>query len=257
MIRQDGYCVTYGLNYASKKVYNGPAKNMSNEEHYDLLKRTCPYLATAGFNKTTSCCDVEQLINLGEKYKYMSALLGACPACLRNSRAMICEITCSPNQSKFYDYKENQEESLPHEMFYVTTSFAENLYKSCRDVLMPGTTDKVIGIICNATSLDKCTVQNILGFILNGRPSLKNLVAINNQTAVNITSNNHHMMPCNESFIEEGTFKKMPACSCFDCRDSSTNTTNTSTRCSSGTRYHNQQLERFSFGQLFSLPKSV
>lgn len=41
-----------------------------------------------------------------------------------------------------------------------------------------------------------------------------------NGSSANVTSNDHPMIPCNQSFTEEGTGKNMSACLCDDCRDS-------------------------------------
>ena len=140
---------------------------MTGQNQYTLLKETCPYLATRGLNETFSCCDVDQLQSLQKMLRPAYTLFSRCPACKRNFRDMFCEMTCSPNQSTFFDYNEfNQGQ------YYVTESFSQGLFDSCRDVEFPGSGGKVIDFMCGVAS-DKCTKEKFLksiGSTQNGAP---------------------------------------------------------------------------------------
>ena len=142
------------------EIYNGPAKNMTDQHQYNLLKGTCPYLATEGLNETKSCCNRDQLDSLKNQLLTAMTLFGQCPACVRNYRDLFCEMTCSPNQSTFFDY----DLFLPSN-YYLTQGFAQGLFDSCRDVLYPGTGEKVIELMCGGISGDGCTKEKFLEFV--------------------------------------------------------------------------------------------
>ncbi|THG12789.1 hypothetical protein TEA_021783 [Camellia sinensis var. sinensis] len=76
----------------------------------------------------------------------MCALLGShaipflvgCPACLRNFLNLFCELSCSPNQSLFINVtsisKVKGNLTVDGIDFFVTDTFGEGLYNSCKDV---------------------------------------------------------------------------------------------------------------------------
>ncbi|KAK9112478.1 hypothetical protein Scep_019997 [Stephania cephalantha] len=69
--------------------------------------------------------------------KAIPFLIG-CPACLRNFLNLFCELTCSPNQSQFINVtsvsKVNNNLAVNSIDFYVTDTFGEELYNSCKEV---------------------------------------------------------------------------------------------------------------------------
>ncbi|XP_066919246.1 NPC intracellular cholesterol transporter 1-like [Clytia hemisphaerica] len=216
--REAGYCFNYAMIPGSSiwKQYNGPAKPITDEDQYELLNKTCPYLMTGfGHNQTKTCCDGSQIKQLQKMFESFETLLGSCPACIENLMSYWCELACSPNQSLFYD-------SIMIGMgnYYITQNFAQGIFDSCRDVEFPGQRgQKAMNLMCDAAP-DECTPEKFLTFIgnpSNGAPF--SIIPQINETAINITMNNHQTISCGESFTDAtGTFFEQ--CFCKDCRTS-------------------------------------
>ncbi|GFY86297.1 patched family protein [Actinidia rufa] len=64
--------------------------------------------------------------------------LVGCPACLRNFLNLFCELSCSPNQSLFINVtsmsKVNGNMTVDGIQYYITNTFGEGLYESCKEV---------------------------------------------------------------------------------------------------------------------------
>jgi Niemann-Pick C1 protein len=64
--------------------------------------------------------------------------LVGCPACLRNFLNLFCEMSCSPNQSLFINVTSvkqvNNTMTVNGIDYYVTSTYGEELYNSCKDV---------------------------------------------------------------------------------------------------------------------------
>ncbi|XP_057308798.1 NPC intracellular cholesterol transporter 1-like [Hydractinia symbiolongicarpus] len=217
VIRKDGYCTMYGRQPTSKAniPYNGKAKNVSDEE-LKILKDVCPYLTKGKRDEIRSCCGLKQLQTLQSQLKTASSMFSRCPASSKNFFNMWCEFTCSPNQSKFLDYKFDGFVATAD--YYISSQFSNGLYKSCIDVSFPGDNGKVLDLMCGVT-VDKCTPKKFLDFI--GSPNSGAPFQINfhvNESAPNITNNDFKMIRCNETYFDENTGRNRSACSCQDCR---------------------------------------
>jgi len=208
IIRKDGYCVSYGDGSFIIKEYNGPAKPLTSE-HYQLLEQVCPSLTQRGFSNTTSCCDINQVQRLQSMLKTLSLLTSKCPACYQNLKDMLCEVSCSPSQSKFLKYQNYVGE------YHVTNRYSNGLFNSCRDVKIDDEQNKLLDILCG-TSAELCTPQKFLNFLgskPNGSPL--NVVYMINKTATNITSNELPIIKCNQTF-SKGSMN-YSACTCNNC----------------------------------------
>ncbi|XP_021732185.1 Niemann-Pick C1 protein-like [Chenopodium quinoa] len=84
------------------------------------------------------CCTEKQFDTLRSQVQQAIPLLVGCPACLRNFLNFFCEMSCSPNQSLFLNVtstkKVNNSLTVDAIEFYVTDTFGEGLYNSCKDV---------------------------------------------------------------------------------------------------------------------------
>lgn len=47
------------------------------------------------------CCDADNVKTLTENLNMAESIFGRCPTCLRNAYKLLCDLTCSPEQSKF------------------------------------------------------------------------------------------------------------------------------------------------------------
>lgn len=226
IVRKDGYCVTYGEAMKKRGItasYNKPAPK-PDLETFNLLKEVCPYLARNGPDNTKVCCDKDQLLDLQTKLKAPSAMFSRCPSSIKNFNHMWCQYTCSPNQSTFLDYKLTT--IVPGifytatATYYVSSGYSNGLFDSIKNVAYPGTNGKVLDFMCGVPA-KKCTPEKFLAFmgdINNGAPYPIKFVV--DQPAANMTSDNMQMIACNETYTDEITGKKVPACTCQDCQAS-------------------------------------
>ncbi|TKY57553.1 Niemann-Pick C1 protein [Spatholobus suberectus] len=84
------------------------------------------------------CCTEDQFDTLRVQVQQAIPILVGCPACLRNFLNLFCELSCSPNQSLFINVTSisevNGNMTVDGIDYYVTETFGEGLYESCKDV---------------------------------------------------------------------------------------------------------------------------
>ncbi|KAK3425056.1 hypothetical protein EUGRSUZ_F01780 [Eucalyptus grandis] len=84
------------------------------------------------------CCTEAQFNTLRAQVQQAIPFLVGCPACLRNFLNLFCELTCSPNQSRFINVtsisKVKNNLTVDGIDFYITDAFGEGLYDSCKEV---------------------------------------------------------------------------------------------------------------------------
>ena len=213
MIRKDGFCVMHGIVPGQKynNEYNKPAVNITGEA-YELLKKTCPYLAKKGPENTKGCCSLGQLKNLNTQLQTAANLFSRCPSCSKNFYNLWCDFTCSPDQSKFLSYRGG---FFAQSDFYVTKQFVDGLYNSCRDVVFPGSNGKVMDFMCGTTAA-KCNPVKFTNFI-GTKPNAPFTIKFHiDQTVANVTNNNLKMIGCNETYVLPSG-RNSSKCSCQDC----------------------------------------
>lgn len=104
--RQDG-CAMYGVCDESSVnpgtnmtcVYNGPPKEMKDQERMETLRTICPELVEEYGTKL--CCAPEQVDILQDNLALPQGIIGRCPSCFYNFRQSICELACSPKQGLY------------------------------------------------------------------------------------------------------------------------------------------------------------
>ncbi|XP_030527101.1 NPC intracellular cholesterol transporter 1 [Rhodamnia argentea] len=131
------YCAMYDICGARSdgKVLNCPYGSPSVKPD-DLLsskiQSLCPTITG------NVCCTEAQFNTLRAQVQQAIPFLVGCPACLRNFLNLFCELTCSPNQSRFINVtavsKVNNNLTVDGIDFYITDAFGEGLYDSCKDV---------------------------------------------------------------------------------------------------------------------------
>ncbi|KAK7386081.1 hypothetical protein VNO78_32169 [Psophocarpus tetragonolobus] len=84
------------------------------------------------------CCTADQFDTLRVQVQQAVPILVGCPACLRNFLNLFCELSCSPNQSLFINVTSisevNGNMTVDGIDFYITETFGEGLFESCKDV---------------------------------------------------------------------------------------------------------------------------
>ncbi|XP_077246845.1 uncharacterized protein LOC143886669 [Tasmannia lanceolata] len=136
-IHEEEYCSMYGIcgQRSDGKVLNCPFASPSvkpDELLSSKIQSLCPTISG------NVCCTADQFETLRGQVQQAVPFLVGCPACLRNFLNFFCELSCSPNQSLFINVtsisKVNNNLTVDGIDFYVTDSFGEELYNSCKDV---------------------------------------------------------------------------------------------------------------------------
>ncbi|XP_047328776.1 NPC intracellular cholesterol transporter 1-like [Impatiens glandulifera] len=132
-----GYCSMYDICGARSdgKVLNCPFGSPAVKPD-DLLsskiQSLCPTITG------NVCCTAAQFDTLRSQVQQAIPLLVGCPACLRNFLNLFCEMSCSPDQSLFINVTSasmvNGSLTVDGIEYYITDTFGEGLYESCKDV---------------------------------------------------------------------------------------------------------------------------
>uniref|UniRef100_A0AAY4B5X1 SSD domain-containing protein n=1 Tax=Denticeps clupeoides TaxID=299321 RepID=A0AAY4B5X1_9TELE len=140
-------------------------------QHYQRLKQVCPML-DQGEGTTSACCSLLQLSSLEQSLKLSKVVLLRCPSCADNFAHIHCITTCSSNQSQIVNITRTmmvnnsgtEKEAVVGYQAYVSKSFADGSFKSCRNVRIPVTGGYAIATMCGPYGADHCTAQRWLDF---------------------------------------------------------------------------------------------
>ncbi|XP_036434323.1 NPC1-like intracellular cholesterol transporter 1 [Colossoma macropomum] len=148
----------------------GPAREVVGA-HYELLREVCPML-DQGEGQTFACCSLQQLISLQSSVSLSKAILLRCPSCAYNFAHIHCITTCSPNQSQTINITRTipvnisgtDKEAVVGYQAYVSTTFSDASFNSCKNVRIPATGGYAIGTMCGRYGSTLCTPQRWLDF---------------------------------------------------------------------------------------------
>ncbi|XP_048128326.1 NPC intracellular cholesterol transporter 1 isoform X2 [Rhodamnia argentea] len=133
----EDYCAMYDIcgERSDGKVLNCPYGSPSVKPDELLSAKIQSLCPTINGNV---CCTETQFETLRAQVQQAIPLLVGCPACLRNFLNLFCELSCSPNQSLFINVTSVTEidgnVAVDAIHFFVTDTFGERLYDSCKDV---------------------------------------------------------------------------------------------------------------------------
>ncbi|KAF3434864.1 hypothetical protein FNV43_RR21951 [Rhamnella rubrinervis] len=131
------YCAMYNIcgERSDGKALNCPYGSPSVKPGELLsakIQSLCPTLSG------NVCCSEAQFETLRSQVQQAIPFLVGCPACLRNFLNLFCELSCSPNQSLFINVTSTSQvkgnATVDGIDYYVTDTFVEGLYNSCKDV---------------------------------------------------------------------------------------------------------------------------
>ncbi|XWS55186.1 hypothetical protein CRYUN_Cryun10bG0153000 [Craigia yunnanensis] len=130
------YCAMYDIcgQRSDGKVLNCPygSPSVKPDELFSAkIQSLCPSISG------NVCCTEDQFDTLRAQVQQAIPFLVGCPACLRNFLNLFCELSCSPNQSLFINVtsiSENGNLTVDGIDFYVSDTFGEGLYDSCKEV---------------------------------------------------------------------------------------------------------------------------
>lgn len=227
--------------------YNGAAKPLQPDGS-KLLQDLCPHLYN-GENKTNICCDTAQLSRLYNSIKLPRQLMSRCPACYRNFKAFLCDMTCGPNQSDFLLvtgeswYNKTKEVQITSYTYYITNYYTDQLFDSCkyvlfkiilfviifikfllkRDVQYSASGQKILDIMCGSPT-DGCTPKAFVDY-LGDNPDSPFVFKMNITDTEYDYNSTLHLKPINTTMsscsksVDLPFFKAGP-CGCSDCTDS-------------------------------------
>uniref|UniRef100_A0A8C7GSY5 NPC1 like intracellular cholesterol transporter 1 n=1 Tax=Oncorhynchus kisutch TaxID=8019 RepID=A0A8C7GSY5_ONCKI len=151
------------LNYSRARALEG--------EHYQQLKKVCPML-DRGEGSTTACCSIKQLKSLEMSLMLSKAVLMRCPSCADNFAHLHCINTCSPDQTTTINVTRTMnittlgivKEAVVGYQAYLSTSFADKSFESCKNVRIPATGGYAIATMCGRYGSALCTAQRWYDF---------------------------------------------------------------------------------------------
>ena len=153
----------------------------------------------------------------------MAQLTTRCPACWNNMRRLYCQLTCNRDQSLYMDPKDVDNSTghltITDINYYVSPTFKQDLFDSCKDVTFPGNNVKVLTLICGTTA-EKCTAQKLLRYMgntANGHVPFDIYYPLSVPTNSTISPMNITAFKCNKQFIDPQTIRTASPCSCQDC----------------------------------------
>ncbi|XP_067666141.1 NPC intracellular cholesterol transporter 1-like [Haliotis asinina] len=216
-----GQCVMYGMCGVNpingKRVpctYTGPPKPLTDPTARRVLEEWCPDFS----HETNTCCDSHQLSWLQALLAVPDQILGPCPACQYNFRNVFCNMVCSPKQSDFIAVTGTSSQSVTAIKYDVTTTFADGMYDSCKDVTMPSSGDNAISILCGWPA-DECSPKRLLhnlGNIRNGQSAFSIKFSVTDSPEA--LPSGETLYPMNATTIPcSSPVGNKSRCSCRDC----------------------------------------
>uniref|UniRef100_A0A3B3YZ81 SSD domain-containing protein n=1 Tax=Poecilia mexicana TaxID=48701 RepID=A0A3B3YZ81_9TELE len=192
--------------------------------------RVCPML-DFGESNTYACCSLQQIASLETSLTLSKAVLIRCPSCADNFAHLYCATTCSPNQTLTVNVTKvmnvthlgRPRDAVVAYQAYISSTFAEGAFQSCKNVRIPATGGFAIATMCGRYGSKLCTAQrwyDFQGDTSNGLAPLDidfRLLKENDTTGVpeGMIPYNGRALGCNENTTTGGM-----ACSCQDCLDS-------------------------------------
>uniref|UniRef100_T1J3J1 SSD domain-containing protein n=1 Tax=Strigamia maritima TaxID=126957 RepID=T1J3J1_STRMM len=226
-----GQCIWYGecgTNPTNELKYNcpysGPAKPLVERKALDIFRDLCPDLVNLE-GDTLTCCDYHQIKSFHANLRTAQNFLERCPACWHNFRRYYCAMTCSPHHSQFLhplsvephlQEDNSTKDAISAVGLYVSDSFTQGLYKSCKNINTAGM--NVMTIMCGSWGQEQCSGSRWLQsmgdstyapFLVDVKITEDDIVSDHGKV---FRSMNEPTVKCNEPVEEKG-----PVCACSDC----------------------------------------
>ncbi|XP_016911679.2 NPC intracellular cholesterol transporter 1 homolog 1b-like [Apis cerana] len=217
-----GNCGLSNLGVDRTCVSNDPPKSLDHESNLNLRKN-CPHYFE-GKDSPELCCDADNVKTLTENLNMAESIFGRCPTCLRNAYKLLCDLTCSPEQSKFLHVtkKDNyttesgkRKEYVKEIEVYIEEEYMNKTYDSCKNVVMPQSGKLAMDLACGIYDASTCTPK--LWYEYQGNPDQNIFVSFRMIFITELSKNksmklwNASVKKCNEMYEGSST------CSCVDC----------------------------------------
>ncbi|XP_011865983.1 PREDICTED: Niemann-Pick C1 protein-like [Vollenhovia emeryi] len=161
------YCAWYGecgwgtlspRTCVAKNVVARPVNNATSEA---LLRKRCPHFFEDETESPITCCDAAQIVTMDSSMNLAENVFGRCPTCVKNMYRLICDTTCSPEQSRFVrvtnSSEENGMEYVVESEIHITEKFINDTYESCRSIVNPTSGNLAMDLACGSHGASRCT----------------------------------------------------------------------------------------------------
>jgi hypothetical protein len=151
--RKAGYCATYGDCGGLPCVSNQAAETLPAEK-VEIVEEICPHL------KGKYCCTADQVDIMQDKIGKADWLLSSCERAVTNFRSLICDLTCSQDQSLFLEVTEANERDdgsvqATRLSYYLSQDYSDKVWMSIR---------KTSKMICG-NFWSQCSHDDLFSFI--------------------------------------------------------------------------------------------
>lgn len=185
-----------------------------------------------GENNTYACCSINQLSSLEISLSLSKAVLNRCPSCADNFAHLHCITTCSPQQTQTIQVTKVMNvtggdnvtrEAVVAYSAFLSTTFSDASFQSCRNVRIPATGGFAIATMCGRYGAKLCNAQRWYDFQGDSSNGLAPLdidfhllkPGHSEELPEGIVPYSGNARSCNE-IINNTTL----ACSCQDCQES-------------------------------------
>eukprot|EP00456_Euglypha_rotunda_P017352 TRINITY_DN15957_c1_g1_i9.p1 TRINITY_DN15957_c1_g1~~TRINITY_DN15957_c1_g1_i9.p1 ORF type:complete len:268 (+),score=8.88 TRINITY_DN15957_c1_g1_i9:41-844(+) len=217
-VKKAGWCTDYGecdISHPPHEWINCVNNTPAVVPQFDMSSMCPEYQSLA-------CCAFSQYQDLVKSILESAVVLQRCPACYNNFVKYFCDMTCSPNQSLFYDITGAVNGSLGlmvvnNTLITVDPDYAEVLYHSCENVHVGATGETAMNLIFGNAQTPMEFLQ-FLGDMDPNYPPVTSPIQIDVQygTGINALTDQTGFYTCNSSSFAY-------QCSCADCPDVCTN----------------------------------
>lgn len=190
------------------------------EEIMSLLERRCPHMIyddegnTIPDEELLACCEPNDIRSFSASLLMSDGVLGRCPTCARNFARQICEMNCSPEQSRFVTTQNatgsNGEVYVTEIEYRMYEDFMVGAHGSCSGVVVPQTGLPAINMMCGNAAV--CDPESWFGFTGDAQNNPFAPVQVNFVRSLSMEDSMHAPAPpCNYTAAGD-----LP-CSCIDC----------------------------------------
>ena len=194
-------------------VYNGPPRLINDTHAEEMLREKCPQY----FQDTDTpelCCATDNIEYLVKQMNMAVGIFGRCRTCLMNAFKLICDLSCSPEQSKFMQVTKegvtNEGKKYVEEVeVYAAKEYMRDTYGSCKNVIHPASGNLAMDLACGVHGASRCSAK--LWYEYQGDPDVNNFISFRMRFLPDKPYWNESAKTCDDNY--EG----YQACSCVDC----------------------------------------
>ncbi|XP_076221530.1 NPC intracellular cholesterol transporter 1 homolog 1b isoform X2 [Nomia melanderi] len=177
------------------------------------LSEKCPQYFDNSTDTPKLCCDSGNIETLLGQINMIESIFGRCPTCVRNALLLICDLTCSPEQSRFLRVTQTRNNSkgtyVSEIEAYVAEEYMSDTFDSCKNIVHPASGNLAMDLACGVHGAGRCTAEKWYEY--QGNPDENDFIAFRLHFIPNNTFWNKSAKKCSERY------NSLSACSCTDC----------------------------------------